>query len=48
MIKQMSRYKFRINNLIVGLIFVLGYVVFDILKYWDSFIAGLFLQNPGF
>lgn len=44
----MSKYKFRINYLAGGLIFVLGYVVLDILKYWDSFIAGLFLQKPGF
>lgn len=45
---MMSRLKLRINYFTAGIIFVSGYIVFDVLNYWDSFVAGLFLQKPGF
>jgi len=44
----MSQHKFRINYFTAGLIFILGYIVLDVLKNWDSFMAGLFLLKPVF
>lgn len=44
----MSQHKFRINYSTAGIIFIAGYIMLDVLKYWDSFVAGLFLQKPGF
>lgn len=44
----MSRIKFKLQFSTIVISLLLGYVIFDVLKHFDFFMAGLFLQRPGF